>query len=329
MAILVTGAAGFVGLNVTEALLAAGQAVVAFDALPLPAAAEAAFAALPGRLLAAEGDIRSAGDLDRAFALAPIAAVLHAAVITAGPERERADPETIVAVNLGGAIAALRAAVRHGAGRFVHTSSGSVYGHPPADGGRYDEATTWPRPLALYGITKLAAEQAVLRLAEVNGLSAAAARLGSVFGPWEWATGVRDTLSPMLQALDAFERDGEAVLGPVAAVDQVYSRDVAAGLAALLAVPGATGVFNLGSGRLADAADFCRAVAALRPGFRWRMAAPGVAPNTITFMPPRTPMAIGRIAAATGWRPGFTLEQAVADLLAWRVGGWARAGRSG
>src|SRR3954470_14838936 len=197
MAILVTGAAGFVGLNVLDALLAAGEEVVGFDALPLPGRAARDFATRPGRLLMQQGDVCSAEDLDRAFAAAPVKAVLHAAVITAGSARERTAPERIVAVNLGGAIAVVQAALRHGATRFVYPSSGSVYGTPPADGGPYDEATTWPRPLALYGITKLAAEQAVLRLAEANGLSAAAARLGSVFGPWEWTTGVRDTLSPM------------------------------------------------------------------------------------------------------------------------------------
>ena len=317
MAILVTGAAGFVGLNVVEALLGRGQPVVAFDAQACPARAAAAMAAATW----VQGDIRSAADWDRAFAAAPITAMLHAAVVTAGTAREKADPESIVAVNIGGAVAAVRAAARHGVTRFVYPSSGSVYGHPPAGGGPYDEATSWPRPLALYGITKLAAEQAVLRLAEVAGIPAAAARLGSVYGPWEWATGVRDTLSPAMQALDAFDRDGEAVLGPVTPGDQIYSRDVGAGLAALLATPTATGVFNLGTGRVSDAAQFCQAVARLNPAFRWRMARPDEAPNAITHMPPRVAMAVGRIRAATGWAAAHDTDQAAADLLAWRAGG--------
>lgn len=313
MAVLVSGAAGFVGLNVVAALLAAGEAVVAFDALPAPARA-------PAGATWVQGDIRSAADWDRAFAAGPVTALLHAAVVTAGAARERADPETIVAVNIGGAVAAVRAAARHGVGRLVYPSSGSVYGHPPAGGGPYDEATSWPRPLALYGISKLAAEQAVLRLADVAGIAAAAARLGSVYGPWEWATGVRDTLSPALQALDAFERDGEAVLGPVTPGDQIYSRDVAAGLLALLRAPSAVGVFNIGTGRVSDAADFCRAVARVKPGFRWRMAAPGELPTAVTHMPPRVAMAVERLRAATGWVAGYDLDRAAADLLAWRAG---------
>ncbi|MDB5374916.1 MAG: hypothetical protein JWP04_3558 [Belnapia sp.] len=313
MAILVSGAAGFVGLNVVAALRAAGEAVVAFDALSAPARA-------PDGATWVQGDIRSAADWDRAFRASPVTALLHAAVVTAGPARERADPEPIVAVNIGGAVAAVRAAARHGVGRLFYLSSGSVYGHPPAGGGPYDEATSWPRPLALYGITKLAAEQTVLRLAEVAGIAAAAARLGSVYGPWEWATGVRDTLSPAMQALDAFDRDGEAVLGPVTPGDQIYSRDVAAGLVALLRAPAAVGVFNLGTGRVSDVADFCRAVARVKPGFRWRMAGPGEVPNAVTHMPPRVAMAVARIRAATGWVAGFDTDRAAADLLAWRAG---------
>ena len=58
MSILVTGAAGFVGLNLLEALLGRGESVVAFDRQPLPAAARADFAALSGRLRAVSGDVR-------------------------------------------------------------------------------------------------------------------------------------------------------------------------------------------------------------------------------------------------------------------------------
>ncbi len=56
-----TGGAGFVGLNVVEALLARGEEVVVFAREAIPPAAAAAFAALPGRLTAIRGDV-----LDRA-----------------------------------------------------------------------------------------------------------------------------------------------------------------------------------------------------------------------------------------------------------------------
>ena len=57
---LVTGAAGFVGLALTEALLAVGQCVIALDAAPLPAAAQTLFATLPGTLQPIVADVRDA-----------------------------------------------------------------------------------------------------------------------------------------------------------------------------------------------------------------------------------------------------------------------------
>src|SRR5580692_977052 len=87
MAILVTGAAGFVALNVVEHLLAAGRDVVGLDRIKLPDRAARVFAALPGRLTMVDGTIMSDADLSRALTAAPIEAVIHCAVITAGSER--------------------------------------------------------------------------------------------------------------------------------------------------------------------------------------------------------------------------------------------------
>ena len=55
MSMLVTGGAGFVRLNLLEALLGRGESVVAFDRQPLPAAVQRDFAALRGRLHAVSG----------------------------------------------------------------------------------------------------------------------------------------------------------------------------------------------------------------------------------------------------------------------------------
>ena len=84
MATLVTGAAGFVALNVVQHLLAAGHDVVGLDRIALPERARRAFAALPGRFTLIGGSILSAADLRRALTIAPVEAVIHCAVITAG-----------------------------------------------------------------------------------------------------------------------------------------------------------------------------------------------------------------------------------------------------
>lgn len=319
MTTLVTGAAGFVALASIEALLARGETVVAFDRDPLPEAARAALARLPGRLIELAGDVRSAADLARAFAAAPVRRVLHAAVITAGPAREKADPETIVAVNVLGALAVFRAALAHGVARLVAPSSGAAYGAPPPGCTSFGEDETWPRPAALYGITKLATEQMLVRLGAVHGLSVAAPRLGSVYGPWERDTGVRDTLSAHRSAFLAARAGEVAVLNRPARGDHIYSRDVAAGLVALLDAPSLErAVFNLGSGVATDIAEFCRALARQVPGFRWRPAGPEETPNIITHVPfDRVAMDVRRIREATGFQPRFAdLDEAVTDWLA-------------
>ncbi|WP_158639117.1 NAD-dependent epimerase/dehydratase family protein [Elioraea rosea] len=317
-ATLVTGASGFVGLAVTEALLARGDTVVAFDRSPVPDDAARRFARLPGRLVSVQGDVRSDADLAAVFAAAPVSRVLHAAVITAGPEREKTDAETIVAVNVLGALAVLRACLAHRVARLVSPSSVAVYGQQPEGSPPFDEETTCPKPIMLYGITKLAAEQSLARLARVHGLSFAAARLGSVFGPWERDTGLRDTLSPHLAATVAALRGGDAVLNRPTRGDHVYVRDVASGLLGLLDAPALShDLFNLGSGVATDVAMFCAALARHRPAFRWRIAAEGEAPSVVTHVPfDRPAMRVDRLVAATGWRPRYGLHEAAADALA-------------
>ncbi len=323
MAILITGAAGFVGLNVTEHLLTAGRDVVALDRIPLPERARRAFPALPGRLTVVPGSVLVAGELERGFAAAAaIEAVIHCAVITAGAAREQRDPEGIVAVNVQGAVATLAAAARAGVKRFVYTSSVAVYG-TAAQGVDPVPETLPPQPVMIYGMTKLACELLLPRIAAVGGVSFAAARLASVFGPWEYDTGARDTLSPMLAALSLAVRREEAVLSRPGLGDFCYSRDIAAGLVALADAPGLTRtVYNLGSGVALSAEDWCRALAAERPGFRWRLADAGETANTVSHVAfDRGGLDIGALRGDTGFRPRFGFAAAARDYLDWVAGG--------
>ena len=320
MAILITGTAGFVALNVAEYLLAAGRDVIGLDRIALPDRARRGFAALPGRFTLIGGSILSAADLSRAMTIAPIEAVIHCAVITAGSSREKADPETIVAVNVEGAVATMMAAARRGVPRFVYPSSGAIYGTAARDVPLIDEDTVAPAPATLYGLTKRAAETLLPRIAEMQGLRFVAARLGSVYGPWEYATGVRDTLSPMLQALECARRDVEAVLAPAWRGDFIFSRDVADGLVGLADAPALSRVvYNLGSGRLGSAATWCEALSQAVPGFRWRHAAPGEPANVDSHTGfHRGPMAMGKIARDTGYVPHWDFAAAAREWLAWR-----------
>jgi len=323
-AILLTGGAGFVGLNVVEALLARGEHVIVFGReSTLPDPAPTVFARLPGRIEVIQGDVTDHAALRDLFRQRRIGAVFPFAAVTAGPERETSDPQLVLDVNLKGVIATLQAARDAGTvRRVVLPSSGAVYGESAYAFPVLDEATTPPVPVSLYGVTKYAVERAGLRLAGLWGLDAVAARIGATFGPWERDTGMRDTLSLHLALAEAARR-GEAVVlppAPLPAYDWVYARDLAAGLLALLDARDAPHrVANLASGMdWAPHYGAClQALAKAFPGFRWRHAEAGETP-TIRWneAKSRGVFAIER-ASAFGWRPRHDPAAATTDYAAW------------
>ncbi len=153
-AVLVTGAGGFVGLALVEALLARGEAVTALDAAPLPDAARGHFAALPGRLQPVVADARDAAAMQAAMVGAD--RMIIAAAVTAGPARERTAPEHVLSVNVQAVATAVRLAAESGLRRVVHLSSGSTYGtRDPGDPILTEDTPLYPA--ALYGISKMAA----------------------------------------------------------------------------------------------------------------------------------------------------------------------------
>jgi nucleoside-diphosphate-sugar epimerase len=329
-AILVTGGAGFVGLNLVEALLARGSHVVVFGheaALPDPA--PALFAKLPGRLEVIQGDVRDEATLKRVFATRPIGGVFPFAAVTAGPLREAADPALVIDVNLKGMIATLAAARDAGTvRRVILPSSAAVYGESaypdpalPYRDRVLDEARTPPVPISLYGVTKYAVERAGLRLAGQWGVDAIAARIGATFGPWERDTGMRDTLSLHLAFAQAAQRREEVVIpAEPPAYDWIYVRDLVAGLLKLLdADDPPHRVVNLAS-EMDWAPHYPACLDALAqafPGFRWRHAEPGEAPSIRwNETKPRGVMSTTR-AADFGWRPRFGPARATADYAGW------------
>lgn len=318
MAVLVTGGAGFVGLNLVEALLARGETVVVFGREALPAPASVAFASLPGKLTVIQGDVRDPAALNAAFAAVKIDAVFPFAAVTSGPAREADDPESVLQVNLLGVLATLRAAHAAKVRRVIVPSSSAVYGESFHRFAAMHEADTPCVPTGLYGTTKYAVERMGLRLGALWGMDVIAARISAVFGPWERDTGVRDLIGPHTSIARA-ALAGEAVVLPekIPAYHWVYARDLAAGLLHLLDIKDPPHrVFNLCSGLNwgPQILDWCEALARAYPKFRWSQ---GAEP-TITFSDPndRGRMDIARIAA-TGWAPKFPPERAYPDYLAW------------
>ncbi|KCV63935.1 3-beta hydroxysteroid dehydrogenase/isomerase family protein [Bordetella bronchiseptica 99-R-0433] len=320
MSVLVTGGAGFVGLNLIEQLLGRGEDVVAFGPAPLPDAATAAMAHLPGKLSTVLGDVRRGADLDAALREHAVDRVVHGAAVTAGLEREKNAAVDIFTVNLLGAVEVMEAALRHGVRQVVQLGTGSVFGSAGRVEGMLDE-TSAVLPDTLYGISKFAAERTGVRYRQTRGLNLTVLRLGTVFGRWEYDTGVRDTLSLPLQLSGIAEAGGQAVVHSLAADDWVYSVDVARGILAVLD-RGQTPdpVYHLSAGARWSVRDWCERLRERFPRFAYRMA-DNLDECTIgrDKAVQRAPMDIARLRRDTGYEPLYMLERAFDDYLAWRA----------
>lgn len=317
MATLVTGGAGFVGLNVVEELATRGETVIVLDRLALPPTLGDG-----GRVTTVVGDVEQPDDMGRLFRDHAIDRVIHAAAITADRDRESRDAGKIFGVNLSGTLNVLAAAKDHACKRVIYVGSGAAYGQSHRNGTTLFEESSASRPNDLYSISKYAAERAALRLSELWKIDVICVRLGSVFGPWEFDSGVRDMLSPHFQAAQMAIRGQTAIVPRTEPWrDWIYSRDVAAGLVETLMVKSAKhDLYHVGCGGAfrSDFAEFCDALAASYPQFSWRIAGENEQAN-INFVvsTDRSPMDTQRLATDIGFRPRFLGSVAYADYITW------------
>ena len=320
MSVLIFGGAGFVGINIAAALLARGHAVTLFDRIALPRAARQAFAEYGGALDVVEGDVTNAKVVEAVIARGFDTIILGAA-ITAGPAREAADPQSILQVNLMAQLPILMSARRHGVGRIINLSSGSAYGAAAFRHSLLDEEMAC-EPVSLYAVTKLASEKVAARLADLWQADIISVRLSGVFGPWERATGVRDTLSPQLQIIEALRQQKEAVLARPGSRDWIYAPDVADAVIVLIEAskPRHT-LYNISTGREWTALQWGHQFAELHPGFVCRLAKSGEAPSIdLHAEADRAPLSIARMEEEFGWRARFGCVDSVTDLNDW----WTR-----
>lgn len=320
---LIAGGCGFIGLNLAEACLRAGEDVLLADRNPPPAAAGASFDTLPGHWRHCAVDVTDPVAVARLFSQHRPRQVYYGAALTSGPDRERQHPERVLQVNLLGLTLFLKEAARQGAHRFINISSGSAYGDGGfAHGGGQaplDEDASRPLPTSLYSVSKFASEGVCRRMAQLNDLDAFSVRLAIIFGPWELDTGSRDTLSPpMLAAIRA--RHGEEItLARRDARDWTYSRDVAQALRALMgADTHAHDLYNISAGRTCSLLDICDALAAHIPGLRHRLVHSGEAPSvTLHGDQDRLVMSPRRLREDIGHTVPGDLDAIAADFAAW------------
>lgn len=275
MTTLVLGGAGFVGLNIAQALVEAGEAVVLFDRAAAP---DAFLETLPAgaNVRMVEGDVTDPCAVEAA--VEGVDAIVHGAAITAGPEREASDPEAILAVNLNSVVSVLRAGRAAGVRRIVILSSGAAYGDAAFGTDPLTEADSPVDPTALYGLTKFASERVAARLGTLWSVDVRTVRLSSVFGPWERRTGVRDTLSPHFQVMERFTLGEAAVLDRPGRRDWVYAPDVGRAVAALVVARAPRyPLYHISTGVRWTVLAWAQRMAAAFPGATVHLAQPGEA----------------------------------------------------
>src|SRR5260370_30064221 len=126
MKTLMSGAKGSGGPNTAPALVARGRGVRLFARGGLPPAAKKDFTGYADRLTAIQGDVTDRQAIEGVIA-AGYEAIILGAAITAGPERDATDPESILRVNLLAQVPILIAAQRRGVGRIINLSSAAAY----------------------------------------------------------------------------------------------------------------------------------------------------------------------------------------------------------
>ncbi|MGH8853593.1 MAG: SDR family oxidoreductase [Telluria sp.] len=180
---LVTGAAGFIGSNLVEALLKLGQRVTGLDNFAtghrhnLEQVREAVGEANWTRFTFIEGDIRRLEDCQRACAGADY--VLHQAALGSVP-RSIANPILTNETNVSGFLNMLVAARDARVRRFVYAASSSSYGDHPALPKVEDQIG---KPLSPYAVTKYVNELYAEVFGRTYGIETIGLRYFNVFGP--------------------------------------------------------------------------------------------------------------------------------------------------
>lgn len=243
-AILVTGAAGFIGARTVEYLLDQGRRVVGLDNLndyydvQLKRYRLARLTEHPGFTFH-HADIEDADAVESVFASTRFDAVINLAA-RAGVRASIEAPLEYVTTNTLGTVHLLQAAQRHGVERYVMASTSSLYAGATLP---FVETADVTRPISPYAASKLAAEAFAYTWHHLYGIHVVVLRYFTVYGP-----AGRPDMSPF-QFIERVRR-GEPIplFGDGTQTrDFTYIDDIARGTVSALEVEGHQ-VLNLGGG---------------------------------------------------------------------------------
>ena len=317
--VLVTGAAGFIGSHVAEALVARGDEVVGidnFDPFYARASKERNLREI-GERPGFRFDELDMLDVDAlAPHLTPDTVLVHLAA-KAGVRPSIADSVSYARVNVAGTAAVLEAARRVGLSRVVFGSSSSVYGDSTPIPFRED--ATAVTPVSPYAATKRAAELLLVALAPLHGFRVASLRLFTVYGARQRPDLAIHSFARRLaqgQPLTLFGDGSQAR-------DYTYFADIVHGVLAAVdwtaAAPVGVDIFNVGGARPVPLRTLVSTLAGamgVEPRVEW---APMPAGDV-----QRTCADLEKSRRVLGYDPRISLDEGIARFVTWFRGAYAQ-----
>jgi UDP-glucose 4-epimerase len=300
MKAFVTGAAGFIGSNLVDRLLAAGHGVTGFDNFSTGCAEFledargcAGFRLIEDDLLEPDRLSRAMAGTDFVFHLAANADVRH------GPEHPRFDLEqnTIATANV---LEAMRA---NGIRRIAFSSTGSIYGEPEVF--PTPETAPFPVQTSLYGASKVAAEAMISAYASAYGFQAWIFRFVSMLGERYTHGHVFDFCKQLREHPERLDVLGNGHQRK----SYLYVQDcIRAILMAIERAAGAVNILNLGTDEYCEVNDSIRWISermGVTPELRYTGTERGwVGDNPFIFLD------CSRMRAL-GWKPDLTIREGI------------------
>lgn len=197
MKILITGAAGFIGMHTALKLLADGHEVIGIDNLSSYydvnlKLARVAHLTSNTRFVSHQLSIENRTEMSELFGRIKPHRVIHLAA-QPGVRHSLTHPHSYIDTNLQGFMNVLEACRHHGVEHLVYASSSSVYGGNTSM--PFSEHHSVDHPVSLYAATKKANELMAHTYSHLFGLPTTGLRFFTVYGPWG-----RPDMSPMLFA---------------------------------------------------------------------------------------------------------------------------------